>query len=332
MRAALIAVLLLVAPPAGAVPTIGSGYDRLIVFGDSLSDVGNVDDATFGLVPGGDYFDGRFSNGPVHVEHLSAGLGLGTVVHSRDGGLNFAHGGALTTGTGFPNNLFVRDLDDQVDRFLDDDGPDAGDLFVVYVGGNDVAGLADDGGGDATAPAGRVVDELARLYDAGARDFLVPNLPPLGLTPRFAGDPLATSLTLDFNAALADGLSAFGAGRPDAGVFGLDVAGLFADVVADPSAFGLVNVTDPALDAPGADPSAYLFWDDFHPTAAGHRLLGRAALAAVPHPLESRPRDEDFRRPTPRVGGPGLVPAAVPEPSAATLTFAIVALACRRRC
>ena len=337
MRTVLLAVLLLIAPPVGAVPTIGSGFGRLVAFGDSLTDVGNVDQATGGFAPGPEYFEGRFSNGPVYAEVLADGLGVGPLGNSLSGGDVWAYGGARTTGTPFPASLVVRDLDDQVNAFLNGGGSGGeGDLFLVYAGGNDVAAVVDGGSNGVTAAAGRVVSQMGRLFDAGARDFLVPNLPPLGLTPRYNGDPadaaLADALTLDFNAALADALDAFDAARPAADARRLDVAGLFAGLVADPSAFGFDNVTDPALGTAGADPEAYLFWDDFHPTAAAHRLLGRAALAAVPHPLQERPRGNDFQRPAPRVNGPGgAFAAAVPEPSAAGLLILAAGLACRRR-
>ncbi len=32
------------------------------------------------------------------------------------------------------------------------------------------------------------------------------------------------------------------------------------------------------------DPDSYLFWDNIHPTAAGHRYLGEAAARLVPEP------------------------------------------------
>ena len=40
-------------------------FSDFIIFGDSLSDVGNTRQASIGLYPGLYYADGRFSNGPV---------------------------------------------------------------------------------------------------------------------------------------------------------------------------------------------------------------------------------------------------------------------------
>jgi phospholipase/lecithinase/hemolysin len=53
-------------------------FEHLVVFGDSLSDTDNA---------------GRFSNGPVWVEHLADRLGL-KLSSSQTGGSNFAVGGS----------------------------------------------------------------------------------------------------------------------------------------------------------------------------------------------------------------------------------------------
>ena len=110
--AAWVAIGLLV-HAAGAGP-----FTQLVVFGDSLSDVGNIAQATGDIYPGQYYSNDRFSNGPVYVEALATGLGLPTTVRSTAGGDNFAYGGAKTFGTGGFEGIFIRDVDEQVDQYL----------------------------------------------------------------------------------------------------------------------------------------------------------------------------------------------------------------------
>ena len=273
-------------------------YSELLVFGDSLSDVGNVFDKTDNFlfeepIPASAYFDGRFSNGPVYSERLATALGLGTLTHSNAGGNNFAHGNAMTTGTGFPLNLFIDDIDDQVGDFLNSRTVDPDALFVVFAGANDLL----DGETNVSFPVGNLISDINDLIGDGAENILVANLPLLGLTPRFNGDPgqsaSMSALTESFNAALFTALDTLEASTPGVDFFRLDVAQLINDAVANPGAFGFVNVTDPA--APGLDfdsfdydpnlivdePDTYLFWDELHPTTAAHALLAEYALDAV---------------------------------------------------
>ena len=302
MRSSLL--ILTACPVALAAAPAAAQFDGLVVFGDSLSDVGNVEQVTALLpgiptTPGPFYFDGRFSNGPNYVDGLAAGLGLGPVDNSLSGGSIYAYGGARTSGTPFPENVVIQDVDDQIDLYLAAN-PFAGatDLFVVFAGGNDVVAALNGGSAsDVQAAAQGLAGDIGRLYDAGARSILSPNLPDLGLTPRYRSDPAAANaLSVAFNDALDAALDDLELTRPDLELFRLDVFGLFNDLVANPSAAGLVNVSDPAAPGlfPGAesydtsliapDPNQYLFWDDFHPTAAGHARLADAALAVIPEP------------------------------------------------
>ena len=75
--------------------TLAHADPGVVVFGDSLSDTGNLFAATGGTNPIPPYFNGRFSNGPVWVETLAASLGL-PVNPSLLGGTNYAFAGAVT--------------------------------------------------------------------------------------------------------------------------------------------------------------------------------------------------------------------------------------------
>ncbi len=275
-----------------ASPVAAGPFSDLVVFGDSLSDIGNISQATFSLVPGRHYADGRFSNGPVYAEALAVGLGLAPLTRHTAGGGNFAYGGAMTSGASAP----IWDIDDQVTEFIDTRTTDPDALFVVLAGANDLIG----GETEVSVPVGQLASDISRLMDAGARRFLVLNLPLLGMTPRFndAPDQAATfdHLSAQFNAALSDALDSLEADFSESTVFRLDLATLISQLAASPASFGLVNVTDPA--APGLDPgdffynddqivdnpNAYLFWDDLHPTAAAHSLLAEQALLALRAP------------------------------------------------
>ena len=282
-----------IALPFLAASLVAGPYGDLIVFGDTLSDVGNASQVTSGVQPGPFYFDGRFSNGPVYAELLSVQLELGTLTPSSLGGGDFAFGGAQTSGTGGLAGLIINDVDEQVDDFLAG-GPTGSDaLTVMFAGANDLLG----GQLDVNVPVSNLVTDLQRLIAAQADTLLVLNLPPLGASPRFNDDPIQAAamnkLTRDFNTALAMALDDLENSEPNATIFRLDVAGLINEVITDPGAFGFVNVTDPA--APGlepgdssydtsqivSDPNSYLFWDELHPTAAAHAILAERALAVV---------------------------------------------------
>ncbi|MGZ9082256.1 MAG: SGNH/GDSL hydrolase family protein [Rhodoplanes sp.] len=80
-----------------------ASYTNMFVFGDSLSDTGNVYDLTRGILPAPPYAGGRFSDGPVYAEYMAKGLGL-PLDNVLSGGTNYAFGGAETN-SGVPTLL-----------------------------------------------------------------------------------------------------------------------------------------------------------------------------------------------------------------------------------
>ena len=283
-------LIALVAIGLGIESVAAGPFTDLVIFGDSLSDVGNTRQASFGIYPGQYYWNGRFSNGPVYVEALAIGLGLPPIVRSAAGGDSFAYGGAKTSGTGGFEGLFIRDIDEQVDQFLAERTAEPTALFVVFAGSNDLVG----GQTNVSAALSNLMEDMGRLITAGARQLLVLNLPLLGYTPRYNDNPttLATynNRTQQFNSMLDTMLDVLERNQPALTLHRFDVAALFNQALADPAAFGFSNVSDAAAPghAPGDtsydtnqiadDPSEYMFWDDLHPTAAVHAILADGIL------------------------------------------------------
>lgn len=284
-------------------------YTSLTVFGDSLSDTGNVLITTGGAVPQPPYFNGRFSDGPVWIDFVAGQLGLpsGAVpaLWHVDPGSNYAFGGARTGSGASPPGLLA-----QFGGLWAPNHPTGADptgLYVVVGGGNDMrdARTAFPGGGGAdgvgrqaaaTAAAINIATLVGGLATAGARHVLIVNLPDLGDTPEaIAGGVVAASrdASMRFNAALA-GLP----GALETAYAGLDVDladwfGLFQAVLNDPSAFGITNTSAPCNGFPGSPNLgvetaclASVFSDDVNPSSHMHGLLARSALDAlgIPEP------------------------------------------------
>ncbi len=294
--------------------TAGAAITSLFVFGDSLADAGNnavvfdspappdmprtatpIPDPSF--IPTFPYASDRYSNGPVWVEQLAASLGLSAQA-SLLGGTNFAFGGARTgpLGSSFPFSLL-----DQIGFFLAGTGGIAPSsaLYVIVGGGNDARDAFEiaAGGGDPTVLISDYADNigsiLTQLETAGARKFLLANVPDIGKTPAiraldamFPGvATLATGLAMAMNLALAAELATLPADLLG-GVRFLDLFGLVNAVVSEPGAFGITDVTSACAASLAciADPSGTFFWDGIHPTTAGHAALAHAALAVIPEP------------------------------------------------
>jgi phospholipase/lecithinase/hemolysin len=307
MKVAVLArgVWLVLACAVGATPALASPFTGLYVFGDSLSDVGNVFLATGGAVPGAPYFSGRFSNGPNWVDDLSQALGLGAVQPALAGGTDFAFGGAVT-GPAVPGaTTTVPNVVQQIGLFSVATGghaPSTG-LNAVWIGANDIFTALDgllantltaaQAKADLTAAAQTAAGAVDALADEGATTFLIPLIPDIGKTPdaRDAGvATVATDLTDGYNAALVAAIQGLTSGDKIT-VHYLDTVAPIDAAVNDPAAFGYTDVTDRcyvgSLGGGGtacATPDSYLFWDGQHPTAISHALIAAAAAEAIPEP------------------------------------------------
>lgn len=265
-------------------------YSQIVGFGDSLSDNGNL----YALVgsPGAPYWNGRFSNGPVALERMSAQMGLGLT--------DFAYGGAQTgMGNLAGSGLYGTGIAGQVGMYtaLTGGHADANALYFVWGGPNDFfAGSNMFNPNTAPTAANNIMGDLQALYDIGARDFFVPLMPNLGVTPsanaanlQFPGyAAIAAQQSMYYDALLSADLQQFGATHAGVDMKIFDTASFMATEAPILAGQG-VNITDSCFvaSAPSlcADPSKYLFWDGVHPTSVGHQLLADAFVtAAIPEP------------------------------------------------
>ena len=290
---------------------IASGYTELTVFGDSLSDGGNVFQFVFQLTgqsfPPPPYAQ-RLSNGPTAVEVMAANLGL-PLTPSLLGGRNYAYGGAETNVRnyfavypGVPpviNMLFKPPFPEtgvlaQVQSFQSLGGTIAPNgLTVLWAGPNDVfeALTLGNNPADIIAPAmANLGLEATILYAAGARTILMPNMPDLGSIPfgLTSGNPAGlTAVSAVFNSFLDQTIAQLELGLPGLNIIEFDTFSFVDAAIANPALHGFTNVTDPCFDGAVAciNPDQYIFWDTVHPTARAHEILGDAfTAAAVPEP------------------------------------------------
>lgn len=187
--------------------------DKMVVFGDSLSDQGNLKNY-LRLFPKAPYFAGRFSNGEIWVDYLQRTTGIAV--------LNYAYSGSVADPA--PRaNLVDKDLGErmmarvqikmsgsvrrEINRFIRKSlngntlsSPDT-TLFSLWIGANDyVKAIETHGAVDIFldnpehpalgyhAVVYRVTDHIIsyveQLYTHGARNIFVGNIPDLGKAPR----------------------------------------------------------------------------------------------------------------------------------------------------
>jgi outer membrane lipase/esterase len=289
LRNAALAALTVAAAGAVASAASAQSYGRLVVFGDSLSDNGNLYAATFNTQPTSPpYFQGRFSNGAVFTELLGFNAGRSAAGASVTGSINYAYGGARTDSSAFPPGMR-----NQLLAYTGAGGTfGANDLVSILGGANNIfQGLP--AAGASPNPTGTIAPVVAaaaadvnflvnNVAAAGAGTILVGNIPSLGNAPAFRGTPaapLAEFAGTSFNSALLAGLMTTAAARPGTNIILFDIYKVGAALTANPGGFGLTNVTDACFNGVTvcATPNTYLFWDGVHPTAAGHQLIARLA-------------------------------------------------------
>jgi len=296
-------------------------FEEIIAFGDSLTDVGNVAGLTESgvapVIPG--YFqETHFSDNILWVETLAnywglpirtPGRGNSTTLPPLPLGNTWAWGGSeAAAGSVEPSGVTepIPNLLTEIDQYLATNVPNKNTLYSIWSGADNLLVGGKFGPKAASKAVKAVVEAMRRLEEAGARYFLIFNMPRLGDTPSAqSGGKLsiiaANYYSLVFNKNLRRAVKKLKADPHFcAKIYFVDVYTELVRVVKTVDngkvyvprffvpgpAVAINNVTDEGLtfyDETGTFPANYLFWDDVHPTTQGHQVVAGLVLRAIEH-------------------------------------------------
>jgi uncharacterized protein (TIGR03437 family) len=280
-------------------------FTEFVVFGDSLSDNGNLYAGTSLLgqpTPGppmyatGEYTDGTNSvpstTGPLGlwIEQLAPKLNLPIPqpFAKGAGGTNYAVASALTGSNPAytPGAITaVPYLTDQLNLFLAAvHTPPVNALYTFWGGSNDILFGTTNPATAATTAAANVQGNIDKLATAGAKYFLWANLSPLGEVPETintSNRSILDAATVTYNQAMTSAITQLKTAHPGITIITFDVYSLFQFIAQKPALYGFTNITAPAQGVANINPNTYLFWDMLHPTTAADANLASAAFNAI---------------------------------------------------
>lgn len=303
----LIGFTLLVFFNAGYAVVQQSEFSKLVVFGDSLSDTGNL--AFFDLPP--PFFQNRISDGPLAADLVAEAINsdaqaaehlLGNTL-----GFNYAVVGGNIVG------IEPEDLEQQLSAYLNrvnnQADPDA--LYFIFIGGNDLRDVrsilsSDQASNKITEIVNKLRTQLTRLKNAGARAFLIPNVVNIGRIPETLDqeddDPgivdRAENYTREYNLLLRSMLNGFSRDR-NISISAFDLFESFENLIQNASSYGFTETTQGCFDFDGfiieMDCLVYgfesrVFFDNVHPSSATNRILAEQLATALPALPIDRPR------------------------------------------
>ncbi len=282
--------------------------DKFVVFGDSLSDNGNLYEyLKHQLPPSPPYFEGRFCNGYVWVEQLAKAYYPDTWKQHI---LNYAFGGAGVSWSlddkRSSDDEVLFSLGREIDSYLlaHQDKASPNSLFSVWIGANNYIADHYDPEKIAAGVNKGIRNSLELLAIKGAKHVLVITLPDMGKSPaaRMIYSEKELSLCTKFhNEGLRDTVVYLTNKYPDVQWILFDAETVFADALTTPEKYGFTNITDTcyqslvnSIISEGEDKQfilkmsasliensqlakdacqGYFFFDPVHPTALTHTIM-----------------------------------------------------------
>ena len=221
-------------------------FDTMIIFGDSMSDNGNLYRFMWNKFPvSPPYFGGRFSNGRLWIEQVFESY---FPKEYKEGLQNYAVGGAgavfsykqilpYTLGVELKNYLYWNTY-----------GKKETSLYTIWIGANNYINGPTNIEGITDSVVNAIGDTVERIIKHGGDKFLIPNLPDLGRIPQSADmhiEPLVTELVKTHNRKLAAKVDELKLKYPDATFVYFDIYSFFSGAIDHAQDYGFTNVKDP---------------------------------------------------------------------------------------
>lgn len=225
-------------------------FERIVTFGDSLSDTGNLYEYMMHLLPKSPpYYKGHFSNGPVWTENVFAHYFL-SASHEHDN--NYAAGGAAAVIDGTNTLPFSLGTEVEDYLYLHEDHKKDSTLFLVWIGGNNYINFPGHVEETTTKAVNAIERNLSSLIHHGAEIFFVPNLPDLGAIPKANSNAnhsaQLSALTIAHNKKLKAMLEKMKTAHPNVMFIEFDAKSIWDDVVEHPENYGISNTRDACYD------------------------------------------------------------------------------------
>lgn len=221
-------------------------FDTLVVFGDSLSDNGNLYRYLLHFLPvSPPYYEGHFSDGPVWVEYLYESYFPSEYAQGLQ---NYAVGGAgaiLSYKENLPYTLTF-ELDNYLYWHTYDHQQSS--LYSIWIGANNYINEptnVEDLTSSVILSIGGVIERLIRN---GGDKFLITNLPDLAQLPQAKDSPnqaLLTRLSMTHNEKLTQLVNELRDKYPDVLFINFDVNQFFEESRMNAAEYGVDNLVDP---------------------------------------------------------------------------------------
>jgi phospholipase/lecithinase/hemolysin len=205
---------------------------------------------------------------------------------------NFAYGGATTSAALVtPYESTVLSLINQVSIFSSTIASkpsyapwtSSNALFAIWIGVNDVGNAWGDSNWSTLAPEiiAAYISQVQILYNAGARNFLILTVPPIQDTPLVSAEGTATqtqegAAVVTYNNLLESAISSFKGSNSGTTTYVLDTSVPFLTAINNPTAYGAPNNS-----CYNSDGVSCLWWNNYHPGQAIHKLVAAAIAALV---------------------------------------------------